>query len=140
MTRMPSLPYPLLTSIPANRKTSIEEHAVTTLDSLTAVLCSHPKVTRRQHQQLIGKWKKTKTLKIIRKAATELKLPLWRDALDQYISRFAAESWSVQHLMAVMMQDQLKNACRQPPPHSDKACRLSATQISGRPHCRRTPR
>ncbi len=48
---------------PRQQKTSIEEHAVTTLDSLTAVLCSHPKVTRRQHQQLIGKWKKTKTLK-----------------------------------------------------------------------------
>ncbi len=49
-----------------------------------------------------------KDIKIIRKAATELKLPLWRDALDEYISRFAAESWSVQHLMAIMMQDQLK--------------------------------
>lgn len=49
-----------------------------------------------------------KDIKIIRKAATELKLPLWRDALDEYISRFAAQSWSVQHLMAVMMQDQLK--------------------------------
>lgn len=49
-----------------------------------------------------------KDLKIIRKAATELKLPLWRDALDDYISRFAAEAWTIQHLMAVMMQDQLK--------------------------------
>lgn len=48
-----------------------------------------------------------KDLKIIRKAATELKLPLWRDNLDHYITRFALESWSVQHLMAVMMQDQL---------------------------------
>ena len=28
---------------PRQQKTSIEEHAVTTLDSLTAVLCSHPK-------------------------------------------------------------------------------------------------
>ena len=26
-----------------------------------------------------------KDIKIIRKAATELKLPLWRDALDEYI-------------------------------------------------------
>ena len=49
-----------------------------------------------------------KDIKIIRKAATELKLPLWRDALDEYIGRFVAQSWSVQHLMAVMMQDQLK--------------------------------
>ncbi len=49
-----------------------------------------------------------KDLRIIRKAATELKLPLWRDALDSYISRFAAESWTIQHLMAVMMQDQLR--------------------------------
>lgn len=48
-----------------------------------------------------------KDLKIIRKAATELKLPLWRDNLDDYINRFALESWTVQHLMAVMMQDQL---------------------------------
>lgn len=48
-----------------------------------------------------------KDMTIIRKAATELKLPLWRDALDEYISRFARESWSVQHLIAVMMQDQL---------------------------------
>lgn len=48
-----------------------------------------------------------KDLTIIRKAATELKLPLWRDCLDEYISRFASESWSVQHLIAVMMQDQL---------------------------------
>lgn len=48
-----------------------------------------------------------KDLKIIRKAATELKLTLWRDNLDEYIGRFAAESWSVQHLLAVMMQDQL---------------------------------
>ena len=29
---------------PRQQKTSIEEHAVTTLDSLTAVLCSHPKL------------------------------------------------------------------------------------------------
>ena len=49
-----------------------------------------------------------KDLKIIRKAATELKLPLWRDALDEYIGRFATEAWTIQHLMAVMMQDQLK--------------------------------
>ena len=49
-----------------------------------------------------------KDLKTIRKAATELKLPLWRDSLDEYIGRFAAESWSVQHLLAVMMQDQLE--------------------------------
>lgn len=49
-----------------------------------------------------------KDLKIIRKAASELKLPLWRDALDDYISRFATEAWTIQHLMAVMMQDQLK--------------------------------
>lgn len=49
-----------------------------------------------------------KDLKTIRKAATELKLPLWRDSLDDYIVRFAAESWSVQHLLAVMMQDQLE--------------------------------
>lgn len=48
-----------------------------------------------------------KDMIIIRKAATELKLPLWRDCLDEYISRFARESWSVQHLIAVMMQDQL---------------------------------
>lgn len=48
-----------------------------------------------------------KDMTIIRKAATELKLPLWRDCLDEYISRFASESWSVQHLIAVMMQDQL---------------------------------
>lgn len=48
-----------------------------------------------------------KDLKIIRKAATELKLPLWRDNLDDYINRFASEAWSVQHLLAVMMQDQL---------------------------------
>lgn len=48
-----------------------------------------------------------KDLKIIRKAATELKLPLWRDALDDYLSRYADESWSIQHLLAVMMQDQL---------------------------------
>lgn len=48
-----------------------------------------------------------KDLTIIRKAATELKLPLWRDGLDEYINRFARESWSVQHLIAVMMQDQL---------------------------------
>ena len=48
-----------------------------------------------------------KDLKIIRKAATELKLPLWRDNLDDYINRFASEAWSVQHLIAVMMQDQL---------------------------------
>lgn len=48
-----------------------------------------------------------KDIKIIRKAATELKLPLWRDSLDEYIARFAQESWSVQHLIAVMMQDQL---------------------------------
>lgn len=46
-------------------------------------------------------------LKIIRKAATELKLPLFRDSLDDYVSRFASEGWSVRHLMAVMMQDQL---------------------------------
>lgn len=46
-------------------------------------------------------------LKTIRKAAAELKLPLWRDNLDDYINRFASEAWSVQHLMAVMMQDQL---------------------------------
>lgn len=49
-----------------------------------------------------------KDLKIIRKAAAELKLPLWRDALDDYIGRFASEAWTIQHLMAVMMQDQLK--------------------------------
>lgn len=48
-----------------------------------------------------------KDLKTIRKAATELKLPLWRDSLDDYIERFAQEAWSIQHLMAVMMQDQL---------------------------------
>lgn len=48
-----------------------------------------------------------KDLKTIRKAAAELKLPLWRDNLDDYINRFASEAWSVQHLMAVMMQDQL---------------------------------
>ena len=48
-----------------------------------------------------------KDMIIIRKATTELKLPLWRDCLDEYISRFARESWSVQHLIAVMMQDQL---------------------------------
>lgn len=47
-------------------------------------------------------------LKIIRKAATELKLPLFRDSLDDYIRRFGQESWSVQHLLAVMMQDQLE--------------------------------
>ncbi len=34
-------------------------------------------------------------LKTIRKAAAELKLPLWRDNLDDYISRFVAEAWSV---------------------------------------------
>lgn len=49
-----------------------------------------------------------KDLKIIRKGATELKLPLWRDRLDDYIGRFAAESWTIRHLMAVMMQDQLE--------------------------------
>lgn len=46
-------------------------------------------------------------LKIIRKAATELKLPLFRDCLDEYAARFAAENWSVRHLLAVMMSDQL---------------------------------
>lgn len=47
-------------------------------------------------------------LKIIRKAATELKLPLFRDSLDDYIRRFGQEAWSVQHLLAVMMLDQLE--------------------------------
>lgn len=46
-------------------------------------------------------------MRTIRKAATELKLPLFRDNLDSYIERFATESWSVQHLLAVMMQDQV---------------------------------
>lgn len=46
-------------------------------------------------------------LKIIQKAAKELKLPLFRDSLDDYISRFGQENWSVQHLLAVMMRDQL---------------------------------
>lgn len=46
-------------------------------------------------------------LKIIQKAATELKLPLFRDSLNDYIARFGQENWSVQHLLAVMMQDQL---------------------------------
>ena len=46
-------------------------------------------------------------LKIIRKAATELKLPLFRDCLDEYAARFASENWSVRRLLAVMMDDQL---------------------------------
>lgn len=49
-----------------------------------------------------------KDLRIIQKAATELKLPLFRDSLDDYVRRFGQEAWSVQHLLAVMMQDQLE--------------------------------
>lgn len=47
-------------------------------------------------------------LKTIKRAATELKLPLFRDSLDDYVARFAEEAWSVQHLLAVMMSDQLE--------------------------------
>lgn len=47
-------------------------------------------------------------LKIIKRAASELKLPLFRDSLDDYVTRFAEEAWSVQHLLAVMMSDQLE--------------------------------
>ncbi len=61
-----------------------------------------------QQSKLTEPWEENKGLKTIRRAATELKLPLWRDNLDEYIGRFAAESWSIQHLMAVMMQDQLE--------------------------------
>lgn len=31
-------------------------------------------------------------LKIIKRAATELKLPLFRDSLDDYVARFAEEA------------------------------------------------
>ncbi len=51
---------------------------------------------------------KDNDLKVIRKAATELKLPLFRDSLDDYVVRFSEEGWSIRHLLAVMMTDQLE--------------------------------
>ena len=44
----------------------------------------------------------------IKKAATELKLPVVRDRLEEYLSEAASQSWNMERLLAQMLSDQLQ--------------------------------
>ena len=46
-------------------------------------------------------------IRIIRRLATELKIPVLRDRLDHYIEQCGLHNWDIPHLLAVIMQDQM---------------------------------
>lgn len=46
-------------------------------------------------------------IRIIRRLATELKIPVLRDRLDHYIEQCGLHNWDITHLLAVIMQDQM---------------------------------